>query len=321
MIFRCLCYPSISNNVQYGYMFNCCMLLPVIGCLFMLFSLCLAMPGLSHPSPISCKALFVAIDETVWHADYQLLAGFRNGKKVIVGGHWSQDAEEDFSALEVCSDLPNSKLSKMSCNYIIARVDGCPASYDMCFLPCMQGSAGKTDLFFTVLGQILFALTKANSGKPPQGYAFDAGTCNYKMMSAALGLLPPSEMVGPFWSRCQVEALHMPMMPFGVLKYNSFPILGSLDCLHTLKRWTIQHSLGSRTVHWGSCWVDYWGMLDVGMPLTSYVIKDPQSDQASFQRLNPRFLTDRWDSAGSHIQMVVASLISSCWELRSGNLR
>ena len=223
-------------------------------------------------------------------------------------------ANEDFSALEKesVSDLPQSKLSKMSVNFVVARSDACSLSYDVCFVPCMEGKSDKTSMFFRIMGQILLGFTQA-AGKPPQGYAFDGGTPNSKLACAALGILPESEMTGPFWSNCQVERLNFAMMPFGVLKYKGYPILGSLDCLHTLKRFTIQHSAGCRTIRWGALFVEMRGMMMNGMPLPSYVVRDSQSDVESFNRLNPRFLKPSWESAGCFVQCLVASLLSSCW--------
>lgn len=110
--------------------------------------------------------------------------------------------------------------------------------------------------------------------------------------------------------------LEAPFLPCRALMYEGYPILGSLDNLHVLKRLTIQHQSGLRTVEHGAFWCDFQAMLQQGLPLHAFQVKDAQSDYQSMQRMNSKYLVQQWNSVGCHLQCMLGSLLSSCWDPR-----
>ncbi|CAE7454816.1 unnamed protein product, partial [Symbiodinium microadriaticum] len=98
--------------------------------------------------------------------------------------------------------------------------------------------------------------------------------------------------------------------PGGVREY---PVLGRNDSRHVLKRFTAQHFLGTRTIYHGCLPVDALVMLRNKMPLKAFALRDEMSDQASWQRLCPRFLDASWASCGCRAHILLGSILSSVW--------
>ena len=264
---------------------------------------------------------FVAVDETYWSPTFQLIGGLHlDDKKLkIVGGSWSE--QEDLSELPIGSSVDMSKLSRMTLDVLVSRADSShkkyPHKYSVMMVPVAPAKdKSKCELFFSLVGRTMQALTEANSGIPPLGFAIDGGTCNAKLLAAGLGLLPAEELAagGTFWAACSVSPVKAPFFPFGILRYGSSPVLCSLDANHCLKRFTIHHLLGQKTVQWGDMFCDLSGMLKQGLPLSSFTVHDSQSDKQCYVRLNPRYLTSGTLDAGCHIMNLVASLINRAWE-------
>lgn len=141
----------------------------------------------------------MAVDETYWSAGYQLTAGLRGTDRMIVGGAYSTNVSEDFSALQSPSKLPSDRLTNMTVHFVAGRCDKrrpvpSTPSYDVCMIPV--GGKGKTRLFMSVLGQVLESFTIANSRVPPLGFAVDGGTTNELICAAGCGLLSDNELVG-----------------------------------------------------------------------------------------------------------------------------
>ena len=111
----------------------------------------------------NAKAHFVSMDETVWTPTFQLTSGLRSdNKKYILGGLWSPVDAEDFSALTSASKIPDEKLAKLTCHFLVCRCDGQAKDtrYGLCMLSCP--SNGKTDLFCRILGMCVEVLTLNN---------------------------------------------------------------------------------------------------------------------------------------------------------------
>ena len=126
-------------------------------------------------------------------------------------------------------------------------------------------SEGKTNLFHRVLGQVLLALTRENSGLPPLGFAVDCGTANDLIISTGCGRITTPDLRGPFWDQCSVARIEgVPYFPFGQLCYCNIPVMLSIDTLHLLKRFSSHHQSATRTIWWGSCYVDFSTLLGGG---------------------------------------------------------
>ena len=135
---------------------------------------------------------------------------------------------EDFSALTSASKMPDEKLAKLTCHFLVCRCDGQAKDtrYDLCMLPCP--SNGKTDLFYRILGMCMEALTLSNGNVPPLGFAVDGGSTNQLALRAGLGLIDTKLLTGAFWGRCSLRPLvaKIPYFCFQQLVYDkAWPVL------------------------------------------------------------------------------------------------
>ena len=64
----------------------------------------------------------------------------------------------------------------------------------------------------------------------------------------------------------------------------------SWHCMHdTLKRFSVYHASGSRSIVWGSVTTDMIAMVEQKLPLRAFLFCDEQSDKEALQRMNARF--------------------------------
>ena len=92
------------------------------------------------------RGLMIVVDETVWAPMYEVMVGLRSGPEeslAYVGGYF--DAEEDNSYIpRGASELPLSKLSKMSVHYAMTRVDINSHCYIVDMIPRPPGRVSHT---------------------------------------------------------------------------------------------------------------------------------------------------------------------------------
>ena len=288
-------------------------------------------PFLAHVDPVALKhnaevclqhlesegerTVFLSIDETCWHATYALVSGlYGRGEPAmqhIIGGYWCRDQGEDWAVLENTTDVPQTKLAKLTMHITAVRTDTSSRTFDMACYPVRPG--GEVDQSHECLratGECLLALTASNAGVPPLGVAFDGGPVNHLLAKATLGTLEIPRGV-PFWESCEAKR-HKGLLyiPHGYLQHGDRVVLGSQDALHFLKRFSLHHQSGSKTVCWGSVPTDLISMLSAGMPLKAYLCSDEQSDVQGLQRANSKYLSKDWNAIGPHLYSFVSAVLS-----------
>lgn len=114
-----------------------------------------------------------------------------------------------------------------------------------------------------------------------------------------------------FWGSCEPKR-HKGLcyVPFGYLQHGTSVVLGSQDALHFMKRFSLHHGSGSKTISWGSAPTDLSSMLAAGMPLKSFLCSDEQSDVQALHRVNSKYLSKAWNSAGPHLYSFVSAVLS-----------
>lgn len=92
------------------------------------------------------RGLMIVVDETVWAPMYEVMVGLRSDPEeslAYVGGYF--DAEEDSSYIpRGVSELPLSKLSKVSVHYALTRVDINNHCYIVDMIPRAPGKVSHT---------------------------------------------------------------------------------------------------------------------------------------------------------------------------------
>ena len=143
-----------------------------------------------------------------------------------------------------------------------------------------------------ILGMLFSALTDANDGRPPLGASYDGGGCNLLTSQTFLAMRPASELAEvAFSSDCKVlREAGVRFFPYGILTFASLQAIRSTDSriLSTIKRFTLRHATGTRSISWGSTATDLVAMLECHMPVRAFLYADVQSDREALQRLNPR---------------------------------
>ena len=241
------------------------------------------------------RAHFLSLDETCWRPTYSLVSGLLEpNASTVVGGHFKPG--DDWSLLDSVENLPEEKQSHLTLHFLLCRTDNIQASYCISMLPQPHKETGKALLILELTGQVLNAVLRANQ-LPPAGLAMDGGTSNVMVLKATLGLLPQADLnKAAFFCDCSYEDLpKLPFFPFRMLVHRKRQILGSLDCLHTLKRYACHHFSGTRVVHYGQAPMHPSHLLIGKIPMKAFIGTDGQSDREAQRGLGSR----RLHAAGS----------------------
>ena len=253
------------------------------------------------------RSCFVSIDETCFHSTWSLMSGLfpdQSGGYCEPGDNWA--------VLQSAKSLPKDRLAKMSLHYILSRSDSYEQSFDMMLIPFKPQGKDKSENQLNCLGQLLLALSKANRDTPPLGASWDGGSTNVLTAQVMLAQVSLADMAGyPFFEECQAQYVpELKHFPFGILTWRGHAMHGSQDPLHVLKRFSIHHACGSRSILWGSLTTDMIAMVEQHLPLRAFLFADEQSDKEALQRMNSRFLANKWNQPGCHIFCLVGALLS-----------
>ena len=267
-----------------------------------------------------CRSFFIAVDETYWAASFQVVSGFDGpDTRTIIGGYWTEDAEDCFAKLASARNLDDCKKARMSVHFVVSRTDTLQFSYDSCMIPLKPKDKGKSWRQLEVCGQLFESFAARNRDCPPLGIAYDGGTINSDLSKCMLGLLSRDMLASTtFFKSCRFEPMGLKFVPFRFCYYKDNVLLGSQDSLHYLKRFSLHHHAGSRDIHYGNFVVDLSGMCTRGMPIRSFVMADAMSDAEALSRMSSRFLQPRWDHAGAHLYCLLGALLSSCGQGADG---
>ncbi|CAE7906305.1 unnamed protein product [Symbiodinium sp. KB8] len=275
-----------------------------------------------------CRNWFISIDETYYTPSWQLISGLQGDGRLIVGGHWGECQDTDFSALPSAEDTPDDgHLSRMTLDFIACSTLDCSKAWHLAMLPMPMGADnGKAVLQLRVLDAIMHAATLEN-GCPPLGISTDAGSINTLTQDLFLGYTDALQDAGElkFFNKCTAVSLqYLPYCIWRHLKFqdvtSSHNFLGVLDCLHGLKRYTYHHFTSTRCVLWGAWFSTCWPTLHAGGGISrkAYTLQDTMSDEQPlcpmYQRVNPRHLDDGWATGGLHVYMLLSALLSGCCE-------
>ena len=204
------------------------------------------LPLLGADGTSSKRNWFLAVDESYWTPMWQLVSGLRGGdSRCILGGSFNYDS--DYSEIPSTEQTPGDEfLSRMTLDFLV----GSTVSWTICSVPVPQGAGqGKSKMQVAILDSILSLA--AELGSLPMGIATDAGTVNTQTQDLLLCAAKPEEP-SRFFSQCQANSLqYLPYCVWGYLTYKSHPVLGVLDCLHSLKRYSYHIHSSSRCVFWG----------------------------------------------------------------------
>ncbi|CAE7269755.1 unnamed protein product [Symbiodinium sp. CCMP2592] len=259
------------------------------------------------------RSFFLSVDETYWHPSWQVMSGLCGPEtRTVIGGYWTSDPEDCYAKLESAKGLQDSRKARMSVHYTISRSDTLQQSYDACMVPVKAKDGQKSRNQLEICGQLFEAFARRNAGCLPIGIAFDGGSTNVELSKLTLGLLSEEALAScTFWCNCSYEPMQLKHLPFKILHFKGKPIFGSQDSLHFLKRYTLHHCSGTRSVEWGAFTVDLSCMLCRGLPWKAFVGSDGMCDNDALMRMNGRFLRSSWDCAACHLYALVGSLLSS----------
>ena len=267
------------------------------------------LPLLGADGTSSKRNWFLAVDESYWTPMWQLVSGLRGGdSRCILGGSFNYDS--DYSEIPSTEQTPGDEfLSRMTLDFLV----GSTVSWTICSVPVPQGAGqGKSKMQVAILDSILSLA--AELGSLPMGIATDAGTVNTQTQDLLLCAAKPEEP-SRFFSQCQANSLqYLPYCVWGYLTYKSHPVLGVLDCLHSLKRYSYHIHSSSRCVFWGRWFTSLSGMLQHGLNFKAYTIQDSMSDVGSFNRMNPKHLQPAPFTGGAYIAAFIGALVSGCTE-------
>ncbi|CAE7230860.1 unnamed protein product, partial [Symbiodinium sp. CCMP2456] len=260
----------------------------------------------SAPTIAGTRSWFLAVDETYWRANWELISGLRG----------EMENGRDFHCLPDVGVPDDSNLSKMTLDIIACCSYSLRQPWHLAMIPMPQGQNQKGIMQFRILDMVLHCISQ-ETPHLPIGIATDAGACNKLTQDFLLGEEVPKAVIEDtrFFSRCESHNLDfLQYVTWGYRSIDGRPLVGSLDALHTLKRYSYHHNSCQRTIYWGSYFTDLSAMLAEGLPVKAYALADVQSDDASFQRLNPRYLQDSWSEVGAHVYVMISCLISLCTE-------
>lgn len=240
----------------------------------------------------------MVMDETVWHATFDVISGLRPSLG-YVGGMFSEDPAEDKSFLNLAQmkDAPDSYLARLTQHYIVSKCDSNAHNFCVNILPRPQKAAGVKeigmDLVLRELDIMLHSACLSNGDMPPISVGYDAATNHALVNRAFAGLVGSSGLQEvPFFRDCQVKPVKLPCFRFGVLYYKGkMPILGVLDLNHVCKRFAYHVCSSARTVMLGDFAVELATLIKGGLGARAYASVDVQSDKCYAQKLNPGFLT------------------------------
>ena len=262
------------------------------------------------------RRLHIVVDETTWAASYQQARLFRDGQDRIIGGAWYPDGSADWSCLRPedhpLAKLPQEHLAKTSLHFVAHRVDTARFVYECCCLPT-KTVIGCSDTMLRILADVLEACTKANSGTPPSGCAFDGCTSNTKILKIFIGLLPEKEWVDlPFFRDCTLSyPKKIKYFPYGCLRHRGNLLVSFHGAFHLQKRFSLQVLSGARKVRFAGFFVDLASQLQQNLPVRAFVAQNVQSDRDAAQRMSPPFLSRSWSGVGQHIHALIAALLAS----------
>ena len=193
------------------------------------------------------RLVYLAVDETYWKPDYQLVSGLGPLDFSVVGGGWGKDTSCAY--LSVDADRKEEHLARLSLSIVASRVDSDRVSYETNFVPLLPGPGGnRAAMVMELVGTSMSNMCKANGGIPPLGCSFDGGKNNSLLNRTLLGLTPvPNLKDYPFWRHVHSKPLKVVQLcPFSMLMYKQkadteWPVLGCNDSRHVLKRLTVHH--------------------------------------------------------------------------------
>ena len=163
------------------------------------------------PTSHEDRSFFVALDETYRRSCYDSISGYTSdGKRLIVGGQFSDDKVENWSWLVPADELPPAKLSRVCLHYVLGRSHTAQQIYEVSMIPLPPGSTGKAEDFLRWTGQLLAIICRANGGLAPLGVSTDAGGANSSLRAAFLGLLTEKVMAKhPLFQECSTEGMQL----------------------------------------------------------------------------------------------------------------
>ena len=122
------------------------------------------------------------VDETVWSPCYEQVSGLRaeapgQPKEIaILGGQWSENAEEDYSYLPTTeykiSELPADKMVRLTLHMCLHRTDSCRFIFDVAVLPRPPGATDANTLL-SMVATTLDACARVNNGIRRPTWALD----------------------------------------------------------------------------------------------------------------------------------------------------
>ena len=264
------------------------------------------------------RAHFLSLDETCWRPTFSLVSGLVDANtSSIVGGQFK--AGDDWSLLASTAELPEEKQSHLTLHFLLSRTDSLQASFCISMVPQPHQESGKALQILQLAGQAMNAVVAANE-LPCAGLAVDGGTSNSMVLKATLGVLPTVDLgKADFFCDCAYEAMpKMPFFPFQHLVWKKTRrILGSLDALHTLKRYACHHFSGTRVVHYGRSAMHPSHLLIGKIPVKAFIGTDGQSDREALLRMSPQYVPDRNGTWGVCVFMLLGALASAGWEASS----
>ncbi|CAE7385001.1 unnamed protein product, partial [Symbiodinium sp. KB8] len=226
------------------------------------------------------RLVYLAVDETYWKPDYQLVSGLGPLDFSVVGGGWGKDTS--YAYLSADEERKEEHLARLSLSIVASRVDTDRVSYETNFIPLLPGKGGnRAATVMELVGTSMSSMSKANGGVPPLGCSYDGGKNNSLLNRTLLGLTPVPELNQyPFWRHVHIKPLNVVQMcPFGMLMYKQkadveWPVLGCNDARHVLKRYTCHHFGGLRSIQHGSVAMDPLTMVGQGLPVSAATLKD-----------------------------------------------
>ena len=247
---------------------------------------------------------FIAIDETYYTPSWQLISGLQGDGRLIVGGHWGENEESDFSTVPADEDTPDdSRLSRMTLDFLACSTVDTSKAWHIAMLPMSMGANnGKAVLQLRVLDAIMHAAALEN-GCPPLGISTDAGSINTLTQDLFVGFTDCLQHVGEckFFNKCTPVSLqYLPYCIWRHLKFqhgtSSHNLLGVLDALHSLKRYTYHHFTSTRCVLWGTWFSGCWPTLHAGGGISrkAFTLQDTMSDEQPLCRQRLSLLELFW---------------------------
>ena len=249
----------------------------------------------------------LCVDTTTVAGGIGLLSGrfSDDGAPKLVGSTWKKDRDQSALALNSDGTSPlgaaNLETAKYMMEFLLKPAHNGQDAFSVCRIPLLQESM-PANLYGLILGLLCEAIETANFRL--EGIIFDNASYVEDVDGTLLQCTMATERTQstPFfrdvtpWPSRQLASV-----PYRVAAVHGHPIHSHRDALRYCKSGARQAITSSHTIMLGEVVVDFTSRLQTGLPISSYTLRDVQSDDLALTLLHPHYASTAPDGVGASV--------------------